>query len=72
MASDNSTTIRVRMSENPTTAEDCISFEDRLRFSFCEEGCFLTVSIANVQHVLMPEEVNDLRNWLLPGEEVHG
>ena len=45
-----------------------IAFEDRLAFQFDPEG-LLTVTIASVQHVLMPEEVEQLRNWLLSGEE---
>ena len=47
---------------------DRVAFEDRLVFQFDAEG-LLTVTIASVQHVLMPEEVGQLRNWLLSGEE---
>ena len=55
------------MSSKPETT-DRIAFEDRLAFQFDPEG-LLTVTIASVQHVLMPEEVGQLRNWLLSGEE---
>jgi hypothetical protein len=51
-----------------TTDLDRMAFEERLSFSFDRDG-FLTVAIANVQHVLMPEEAAQLRNWLLSGEE---
>ena len=47
---------------------DRVAFEDRIAFQFDAEG-LLTVTIASVQHVLMPEEVGQLRNWLLSGEE---
>ncbi len=43
--------------------EDRIAFEGRLSFAFDAEG-LLVVAIANVQHVLMPEEVDQLRCWL--------
>jgi hypothetical protein len=46
-----------------TARPDAISFEGRLRLIFDGDG-LLTVSIANVQHVLMPEEVDGLRDWL--------
>jgi hypothetical protein len=53
---------------NSTTEADQIAFEDRLRFVLDPDG-LLTVTIAHVQHVLMPEEVAQLREWLLFGEE---
>ena len=66
------------MSINETTPEkdngvqskttDRVAFEDRLAFQFDAEG-LLTVTIASVQHILMPEEAAQLRNWLLSGEE---
>ncbi len=49
---------------NETTA-DCIDFEKRLQFTFDSDG-LLTVSIADVQHVLMPEEADQLLDWLIP------
>jgi hypothetical protein len=52
-----------------TTSPDRISFEERLGFCFDTDG-LLIVSIANVQHVLMPEEADQLRDWLFAqGEE---
>lgn len=52
-----------------TAKPDAISFEDRLKFSFDGDG-LLVVSIASVQHVLMPEEADQLRDWLFAqGEE---
>lgn len=42
---------------------DRIAFEGRLSFAFDAEG-LLTVVVANAQHVLMPEEADELRNWL--------
>jgi hypothetical protein len=58
------------MNDTPdgSSTTDRIAFEDRLAFQFDAEG-LLTVTIASVQHVLMPEEVGQLRNWLLSGEE---
>lgn len=54
--------------EAQSSTTDRIAFEDRLSFQFDAEG-LLTATIASVQHVLMPEEVEQLRNWLLSGEE---
>lgn len=57
------------MKDSSPVSTDHIAFEERLSFTFDLEG-LLTVTIASVQHVLMPEETEQLRNWLLlSGEE---
>ena len=43
--------------------DEGIAFEDRLSFQFDADG-LLTVAIAGAQHVLMPDEADELRCWL--------